>query len=99
MTRLLTTLCLAAAAASTHAFAPTSLPLRTAISQPLMAVVDVNSEAEFDAKVSGAGDKLVVIDYSTTWCGPCKVIAPKFDELSDQYPDSVFIKVSCYIWG
>lgn len=64
-----------------------------------MAVVDVNSEAEFDAKVSGAGDKLVVIDYSTTWCGPCKVIAPKFDELSDQYPDSVFIKVSCYIWG
>lgn len=99
MTRLLTTLCLAAAAVSTHAFAPTSLPLRTAISQPLMAVVDVNSEAEFDAKVSGAGDKLVVIDYSTTWCGPCKVIAPKFDELSDQYPDSVFIKVSCYIWG
>ena len=35
----------------------------------------------------------MVIDYSTTWCGPCKVIAPKFDELSDKYSDSVFIKV------
>jgi thioredoxin 1 len=58
-----------------------------------MAAIDVASEAEFDAKISGAGDKLVVIDYSTTWCGPCKVIAPKFDELSDKYSDSIFIKV------
>jgi thiol-disulfide isomerase/thioredoxin len=58
-----------------------------------MAVLDVDSEAEFDKKISSAGQKLVVIDYSTTWCGPCKVIAPKFDQLSDVYPDSVFIKV------
>lgn len=58
-----------------------------------MAAIDVSSEKEFDAKISGAGDKLVIIDYSTTWCGPCKVIAPKFDELSDKYSDSIFIKV------
>jgi len=58
-----------------------------------MAVVDVNNESEFDSKISSAGDKLVVIDYSTTWCGPCKVIAPKFDELSDKYTDTLFIKV------
>jgi hypothetical protein len=39
----------------------------------MMAVLDVDSEAEFDKKISGAGDALVIIDYSTTWCGPCKV--------------------------
>ncbi|KAL7480538.1 hypothetical protein ACHAW6_006227 [Cyclotella cf. meneghiniana] len=78
------------------AFAP-SLPsratTRASCTQPLMAVVDVNNESEFDSKISSAGDKLVVIDYSTTWCGPCKVIAPKFDELSDKYTDTLFIKV------
>ena len=58
-----------------------------------MAAIDVSSEKEFDSKISGAGDKLVIVDYSTTWCGPCKVIAPKFDELSDKYSDSIFIKV------
>ena len=82
--------------ANANAFSPAScLPVRTAAgtSRPLMAVLDVDSEAEFDKKISGAGDALVIIDYSTTWCGPCKVIAPKFDELSDVYPDSVFIKV------
>jgi len=58
-----------------------------------MAVQDIGSEAAFDATVQGAGDKLVVVDYSTTWCGPCKVIAPKFEELSEKYKDAVFVSV------
>lgn len=58
-----------------------------------MAVVDIDGEAAFDKTISSAGASLVVVDYSTTWCGPCKVIAPKFDEFSDKYPDAVFLKV------
>ena len=92
---LLTVAVAAAAVTAANAFAP-SIPSRaTAVvpSRPLYAVKDVDSEAGFDAEISGAGDALVVIDYSTTWCGPCKVIAPKFDEFSETYSDSVFIKV------
>jgi len=58
-----------------------------------MQVVDIDSEAAFDRAVSSAGSALVVVDYSTTWCGPCKVIAPKFDEMSDTFTDAVFLKV------
>jgi len=58
-----------------------------------MAVADITSESEFDAKISDSGDSLVVVDYSTTWCGPCKVIAPKFDDLSEKYPQAIFLKV------
>jgi thioredoxin 1 len=56
----------------------------------MRAVADVGSEDAFDKVIKGAGDKLVVVDYSTTWCGPCKVIAPKF---SDKYTNAVFLKV------
>jgi len=66
---------------------------RTRKSTFSMRVVDIGSETAFDATIKGAGSALVVIDYSTTWCGPCKVIAPKFDELSDKYPDAIFLKV------
>ncbi|KAG5607860.1 hypothetical protein H5410_029352 [Solanum commersonii] len=31
----------------------------------------------------------------TQWCGPCKVIAPKFQELSKKYNDVVFLKLDC----
>ncbi len=58
-----------------------------------MKVVDIDSEESFDSTITSAGSNLVVVDYSTTWCGPCKVIAPKFDEFSDKYPDAVFLKV------
>ena len=37
-------------------------------------------------------NKLVVIDYSTTWCGPCKIAFPKFVAMSQTYPEVLFLK-------
>lgn len=34
----------------------------------------------------------MVIDAFATWCGPCKVIAPKVVELSKKYTDARFYK-------
>lgn len=63
-----------------------------------MRVVDIDSEDAFDKTIKSADGALVIVDYSTTWCGPCKVIAPKFDELSDKYPQAVFLKVRyCFL--
>ncbi|KAL1218088.1 Thioredoxin F2 [Cardamine amara subsp. amara] len=45
--------------------------------------------------VKAAGDKIVVLDMYTQWCGPCKVIAPKYKELSEKYQDMVFLKLDC----
>lgn len=39
----------------------------------------------------------VVVDYSTSWCGPCKIIEPKFIAMSETYEDVVFLKVSARI--
>ncbi|XP_001602650.3 thioredoxin-2 isoform X1 [Nasonia vitripennis] len=48
---------------------------------------------ELKTKLTEAGEKLVVIDFFATWCGPCKMIAPKLDELSQELTDVVFLKV------
>ncbi|KAL1552199.1 thioredoxin F2, chloroplastic-like [Salvia divinorum] len=45
--------------------------------------------------VKAAGDKTVVVDMYTQWCGPCKVIAPRYQELSEKYNDVVFLKLDC----
>jgi len=54
----------------------------------------VGTKAEFDEILASAGDKAVVVDFYATWCGPCKVIAPYYEELSKQFTDVFFIKVS-----
>lgn len=60
---------------------------------PRMLVVEVGSESEMDTVLSSAGDSLVIVDYSTTWCGPCKVIAPLYEAMSEKHTDVVFVKV------
>jgi thiol-disulfide isomerase/thioredoxin len=38
-------------------------------------------------------DGLVVIDYNTSWCGPCRSFAPVFEEIAANYPGVTFLSV------
>jgi len=37
---------------------------------------------------------VVIIDYYTTWCGPCKIASPKFSQLAKIYTEKgiIFLK-------
>ena len=38
----------------------------------------------------------VMVDYYATWCGPCRAIAPFYDELAAMYAGKmIFLKVDC----
>jgi thioredoxin len=56
-------------------------------------VIELQDDSEFTTHLSEAGSKLVVVDFSASWCGPCTMIAPFFKQLSVQYPAAMFIKV------
>jgi len=38
-----------------------------------------------------ASNRVCVIDFSATWCGPCKRLTPMIEELSETYSGKVFI--------
>jgi thioredoxin 1 len=53
----------------------------------------VHSKHEFDKALTDAADSLVVLDCFATWCGPCKVIAPKVVEMAKEYTGARFYKI------
>ena len=38
---------------------------------------------ELDALLKESG--LVVLDYTASWCGPCRIISPYIDKLAEEY--------------
>jgi thioredoxin 1 len=58
-----------------------------------MSVIDTNTQQAFADQLQQAGGKLVVVDFFATWCGPCKMISPTIQAMSDEFKDVVFVKV------
>ncbi len=52
-----------------------------------MAEIIITKE-NFEAEVINS-DKPCLVDFWATWCGPCKMISPIIEELSEEYADTV----------
>ena len=54
-----------------------------------MELINLNDE-KFDDLVSKG---IVVVDFYANWCGPCKILEPIIEKLSQEIDDVKFIKV------
>lgn len=55
-----------------------------------MATKDI-TEAEFEQTLED--NEIVFVDFWADWCGPCKMFAPVYEQISEENPDVVFAKV------
>ena len=50
----------------------------------------IKEEKEFD-EITKTGT--VLVDFFATWCGPCKMLSPIVEELSEEMKDVTFVKI------
>lgn len=37
------------------------------------------------------GDKPAIIDFYAEWCGPCKILSPRLEDIAAEYQDSIYV--------
>ena len=52
-----------------------------------MTTVTKVPESEFETLLKT--EDLLVVDFTATWCGPCRVVAPLMEQLSQEYQNQI----------
>jgi thioredoxin len=60
------------------------------VEESLMATIDLGA-ANFEGTVSS--NDIVFVDFWASWCGPCRMFAPIYENAAATHPDIVFGKV------
>ncbi|KAH8387353.1 hypothetical protein KR093_006500 [Drosophila rubida] len=61
----------------------------------MASITTIRSINDFNKRIDSAEDKVVVLDFYATWCGPCKEIEKTVKALARQYAGKViFLKVN-----
>src|SRR5438477_12348368 len=55
---------------------------------PSMSSAIAVTDATFEQEVE-KNDKVTIVDFWATWCGPCRMVAPILEQLAVEYADTV----------
>ncbi|KAL5539999.1 hypothetical protein UlMin_043639 [Ulmus minor] len=58
-----------------------------------VSIITTKESWELKMEEAKRENKIIIANFSATWCGPCKMIAPFYSELSEKHPSLMFLLI------
>ena len=66
--------------------------MNTFTSQHTIGDIYLATKSNFDAAVAASSERPHILDFSASWCPPCKMIGPIFERMASENADAVTMK-------
>ncbi|VDL98600.1 unnamed protein product [Schistocephalus solidus] len=61
-------------------------------------VTEINSEEDMDELKKISQERLVIVDFFATWCGPCKSVKAAYEKLAEEETSVTFAKLDIDVY-
>lgn len=69
---------------------PSSTSPGTSAKKPESSLIkNIENRQEFEDLLKSLSNKYIIVEFYAKWCGPCKMLVQKFQELAENYQDKL----------
>nr|VZI06317.1 unnamed protein product [Spirometra erinaceieuropaei] len=61
-------------------------------------ITEINSEEDMEELKKVSNERLVIVDFFATWCGPCKSVKAAYEKLAEEETSVTFAKLDIDVY-